>query len=43
MAYPRVARLKTHQDFTQHLKELGVEIPCDDTAPAAGGVLSQPI
>ena len=43
MAFPRVARLKTYQDFTQHLAELGVEIPCDESAPAAGGSLSQPV
>ena len=43
MAYPRVARLKTHQDFTQHLSELKVEIPCDESAPAAGGSLSQSV
>ena len=40
MAFPRVARLKTHQEFTQHISELGVELPCDATAPAAGGSLS---
>ena len=41
MAYPRVARLKTYQDFTEHLTELGVELPCDESAPPVGGSLSQ--
>ena len=41
MAYPRVARLKTHQDFTDHISQLGVELPCDADAPAIGGSLSQ--
>ena len=43
MAYPRVARLKTHDDFTSRLAELGVEIPCDETAPASGGSLSKSV
>jgi len=42
MAYPRVARLKTHDEFTQRLTELKVELPCDTSAPAVGGSLSQP-
>jgi len=40
MAYPRVARLKTYDDFVGRLAELGVEIPCDETSPVPGGSLS---
>ena len=43
MAYPRVARLKTHEDFTGRLSELGIEIPCDENAPASGGCLSKSV
>ena len=41
MAFPRVAKLKTHVDFTTRLAELGIEIPSDETAPPVNGSLSQ--
>lgn len=41
MAFPRIARLKTHQDFKARLAELGVELPCDEALPGVDGSLSQ--
>ena len=31
MAYPRVASLKTHAEFTRHISDLPLQLPCDDT------------
>ena len=30
MAYPRIASLKTHEAFVDRLRELDIEIPCDE-------------
>ena len=41
MSYPRMASLKTYEDFKARLKELGLDLPCDssieshDTTPLA--------
>ncbi len=31
MSYPRMASLKTYEDFTARLKELGLDLPCDSS------------
>lgn len=31
MAYPRVAGFKTHAQFTQYLRELQLDLPCDES------------
>jgi len=34
MSYPRIASLKTVEDFRAHVSQLGVELECDETAHA---------
>ena len=41
MAYPRIARLKTFEDFEKRLAELKVELPCDEAAPESNGSLAK--
>ena len=44
MAYPRVASLKTHAEFTRHMSELPLPLPCDDTVESGpDSVLAQSI
>jgi 2,4-dienoyl-CoA reductase-like NADH-dependent reductase (Old Yellow Enzyme family) len=40
MKFPKIARLKTYEDFTGRLEELGVDIPCDESAPESNGSLA---
>lgn len=41
--YPRVARLRTPEDFCNHTQELGIHLPFDETVqPAPDGPLAQP-
>lgn len=42
MAFPRVAGLKTHEDFASRLAELVIDLPCDPSAPSVDGCLSRP-
>lgn len=44
MAYPRLARLKTHAQFTHHLGELKLDFPCEEILENGDeSVLAQPI
>lgn len=44
MAYPRIARLKTHAQFTHHLNELKLDLPCEEILESGiESVLAQPI
>ena len=44
MAYPRVASLKTHAEFTRHISDLPLQLPCDDTVESGPeSVLAQSI
>ena len=44
MAYPRVAGFKTHAEFTRHLSELKLDLPCEETLESgADSLLAQPI
>lgn len=44
MAYPRIARLKTHAQFTHHLNELSLDLPCEEILESGiESVLAQPI
>ncbi|TWU21510.1 NADPH dehydrogenase [Novipirellula galeiformis] len=44
MAYPRIASLKTHDQFLSRLTELGLELPSDENVQQGGAsVLAQPI
>ncbi|MGI9470097.1 MAG: NADH:flavin oxidoreductase, partial [Rubripirellula sp.] len=31
MAYPRIASFKTHTDFVDYLRQLNLDLPCDQT------------
>ena len=33
MAFPRIAKLKTHEDFTGRISELNIDLPCDSDSP----------
>ncbi len=33
MAFPRIAKLKTYEDFVGRINELQIEMPCDSAAP----------
>ena len=44
MAYPRIASLKTHDDFLRRLAELDLQLPCDDDVQSGNDcVLGQSI
>ena len=44
MAYPRIARLKTHAQFTHHVNELKLDLPCEEILESGiESVLAQPI
>lgn len=44
MAYPRIARLKTHAQFTHYLNELKLDLPCEEILESGiESVLAQPI
>ena len=44
MAYPRIASLKTHDDFLRRLAELDLQLPCDDVVQSGDDcVLGQSI
>ncbi|MDB4458893.1 NADH:flavin oxidoreductase [bacterium] len=44
MAYPRVAGFKTHAEFTHHLSELKLDLPCEENLESGGdSLLAQPL
>tara|TARA_R110002049_G_scaffold27321_2_gene94290 strand:- start:527728 stop:529149 length:1422 start_codon:yes stop_codon:yes gene_type:complete len=44
MAYPRIASLKTIDDFRERLRELDIDLPCDETVQSGDdATLAQPI
>lgn len=44
MAFPRIASLKTHQDFRDRIAELEIELPSDENVESgAGSPLAQPL
>ncbi len=44
MAYPRVAGFKTHAEFTHHLGELNLDLPCEENLESGGdSLLAQPL